>query len=781
MKKLSLYQKKRKFDETSEPKPRLKKSTGKALIFCVQRHNARRLHFDLRLELDGVLLSWAVPKGPSMDPADKRLAIHVEDHPLEYAHFEGTIPAGNYGAGTVEIWDEGTYLAEAQAMRDGLKKGHLHFELQGKKLKGAFDLIKIKDEDGKAWLLIKAKDEAVKKKLIKKSPMPKWVDPMLATLGDKAFDDDDWLFEIKWDGYRALAFIDGDKVGLWSRNHKSFKEQFPAVFLELKKLHSRVILDGEIVVLDEEGLSHFQLLQSCFENPSCNVHYMVFDMLFYEGQDLRNLTLPERKQYLQEFLSTQRLQRIHYADHVEEEGKAFFQAAQTRGLEGIIAKRKDSTYVSVRSPDWVKIKTHKGQEMVIAGFTPGRGAREYFRSLILGSYEKGVLEFRGHVGTGFSQKNLAEVYKKMKPLIQAHCPFATKPKTNGPATWIKPVLVAEINFREITKDGSLRQPVFKGLREDKEAREAKVEVPTALSAKSQEFSNLDKIYWPKEHYTKGDMLLFYEVVAPFMVEHLKGRPVMLRRFPDGIEGMTFYQKNIEKPPPWLSTVVIEHPHGKKKQDRHPIIDDTKSLLYLANLGTIEFHPMLSSVEDLECPNFMAIDLDPEALDFSKVVEVAKEAHRLLDDLELANYCKTSGGRGLHLYVPLGKEVLYEQSLALAELVAHVLKSKMPSLVSLERMPQRRQKKVYIDFLQNVKGKSMIAPYSLRARPHAPVSTPIKWSELKSTLDPAKFTMATLPKRLEKLGDIFAPVLSESINFEEVVVRLERYLANQGKK
>lgn len=776
MKKLSLYQKKRKFDETSEPKPKLKKSSTKAKIFCVQEHHARRLHFDFRLELDGVLLSWAVPKGPSMDPSDKRLAIHVEDHPMDYAHFEGTIPAGNYGAGTVEIWDEGTYIADEKAMREGLKKGHLNFELKGKKLKGSFDLIKLKGDDEKAWLLIKKNDAAVKKKLIKKSPMPQWIGPMLATLGDDPFDGEEWLFEIKWDGYRALAMIEKGKVALWSRNHKSFNEQFPAIVDELKSLKGPVIIDGEIVVLDEKGISDFQLLQTCFEEPSCNVHYMVFDILFHDGHDLRGLGLEERKNYLKNYLANYALNRIHYTDHVEDEGKAFFALAHKNGLEGIIAKRKNSAYVSLRTTDWIKIKAHMNQEMVIAGFIPGQGAREYFRSLIVGSYENGILQFRGHVGTGFNQKSLADIFKKMQPLIQTKCPFSTVPKTNGKAIWLKPILVANIAFREITREGSLRQPVFKGLRIDKEARDVRMEEPLKIP----KISNPSKIYWPDDALSKGDMLAYYHMVAPVIVPHLKGRPVMLHRYPEGIMGQDFYQKNIEKPPAFMSTVIIEHPHGKKKQDRHPIVDNEASLLYLANLGTIEFHPMLSTIDDLECPNYMVIDLDPEALSFAKVIEVAKEAHRILDDLLLPNYCKTSGGRGLHLYVPLGTEVLYEQSLALAELIAHILLSRMPSLVSLERMPKKRQKKVYIDFLQNVKGKSMIAPYSLRARPHAPVSTPIKWSELSNNLDPLQFTMRTIEKRLQKIGDILAPSLHENIDFKEVVMTLENYLAKQGK-
>jgi bifunctional non-homologous end joining protein LigD len=775
MSRLKSYQEKRKFEQTTEPKPKLGKTKPGLLRFSVQKHQARRLHYDLRLELDGVLLSWAVPKGPSMDPKDKRLAIHVEDHPLDYIYFEGVIPPGNYGAGTVEVWDKGLYVAEPKAMRDGLKKGHLHFELQGKKLKGTFTLIKIKSEKDNAWLLFKVEDEEAKKKApLKKTKMPEWVSPMLASVADKAFDSDEWLFEIKWDGYRALAFLNKSNVELMSRNQKSFNAQFPTLVDELKHLKAKAILDGEIVAVDDEGHAHFELLQGWADN-SGNLHYMIFDLLFLDGYDLRSLPLTERKERLHQFLSPFQSQFLHFSDHAEDKGMRLFEEAKKNGLEGLIGKRKNSPYVSMRSQNWRKIKTSRGQEFVIGGFTKTRNSREHFRSLILGTYEDGVLKFAGHVGTGFDQQSLEAVFKKMKPLIRKTCPFEVPPKTNGPATWLKPQLVAEIGFAEITKQGILRQPVFRGLRQDKLAKEITKESP-ASGISSSLFSNIGKIYWPKEGFTKGDMLAYYEAVAPFMVPHLEDRALTLRRFPDGIDGLTFYQKNITKPPSWLTTVLLDHPHGKgKKQDLHPVINDAQSLLYCANLGSIEIHPMLARSHNLEFPDFLVIDLDPEDIPFHKVIEVAKAAHRLFDAIELPSYCKTSGWRGLHLYVPLGGQVFHEESLRLAELLAYVLREQLPSLVSLERMPKRRQKRVYIDFLQNVKGKSMVAPYSLRARPGAPVSTPLKWSEVKEGLEPLDFNMLSVPKRLIKIGDIFAPVLEGAIDLEEVLKRLERHL------
>lgn len=622
MSRLKSYQEKRQFENTSEPKPKISKSSG-ALRFSVQKHQARRLHYDLRLELDGVLLSWAVPKGPSMDPHDKRLAVHVEDHPLDYIYFEGVIPPGNYGAGTVEVWDRGIYVAEKKAMREGLKKGHLHFELHGEKLSGAFTLIKIKTEKDNTWLLFKVDDARAKKKLVdlKKTRMPKWISPMLARSADKPFDSNEWLFEIKWDGYRALAFLNGTKVKLLSRNQKSFAAQFPIVMDELKKLKAKAILDGEIVVLDENGISHFELLQGAAENPDSNLHYMIFDILFLDNYDLRSLPLFERKEHLKEFLSRTDSARLHYSEHGEDRGISLFKEVAKKGLEGLMAKRKNSLYESSRSSDWLKIRNSLRQEFVIAGFTHERGIRNFFGSLILGTYSEGILKFAGHVGTGFDQKTLASVFQKMKALIRKSCPFLEIPKTNGPATWLKPQLLAEISFTEITKQGSIRHPVFHGLRIDKEAKDLEREI-IAKNRGGLSLSNVDKIYWPKEGYTKGDMLAYYETVSPFMVPHLKDRALTLRRFPDGILGATFYQKNITHPPAWLTTALLDHPHGKgKKQDLHPVIEDSQSLLYWANLGSIEINPMLARIQSLEALYILILT--------RRCAFIPKEAGRLL--------------------------------------------------------------------------------------------------------------------------------------------------------
>lgn len=461
---LKKYHQKRTFEKTPEPKGSAKKKKTKLPEFVVQKHDASHLHYDFRLEHKGVLLSWAVPKGPSMDPKDKRLAVHVEDHPLEYRHFEGTIPKGNYGAGAVEIWDKGTFETPEITIDAGLKKGHLNFVLHGEKLQGTFNLVKLKDD--KNWLLIKGKD--VKKKL------PGFIKPMLATLKKEPFDDPEWLFEIKWDGYRALAYIES-KVRLYSRNQNLFNPLFPTLVKELEKIQSQAIMDGEIVLLDEKGKSDFQLMQNYQRTQKGHLYYYAFDLLFLNGEDLRELPLIERKKKLEALLKEYPLDKVRYGDHVEKKGIAFFKEAQKYGLEGIVAKRKSSEYHSTRTKAWFKIKTGMRQEAVIVGFTQARGSRKHFGALLLGVYDKGKLTYIGHVGTGFTEATLKDMDKKMAPLIVEKSPFSQKIKTNMPVTWIKPELVCEVVFSEWTDDGILRQPAFKGLRIDKKAKEVKRE------------------------------------------------------------------------------------------------------------------------------------------------------------------------------------------------------------------------------------------------------------------------------------------------------------------
>lgn len=506
---LKKYREKRSFEHTLEPKDLKGKIDSSLPVFCIQKHDASHLHYDFRLEHKGVLLSWAVPKGPSFKPTDKRLAIQVEDHPFEYRNFEGMIPSGNYGAGTVMIWDEGPYSvlgAESKksveaAIDAGIKKGHLDFVLNGEKLQGAFSLIKIKNSKNN-WLLIKGKDEYVKdinietldysvrthksleeisegislKKNKSSKPLPDFTTPMLATLTESAFDDSEWLFEVKWDGYRALAYID-DKVMLYSRNKTLFNTLFQPIVKELKKIKMQCILDGEIVILDEKGKSDFQLMQNYQKTQNGNLYYYIFDLLFLNGKDLRDSPLLERKKKLQALLQAYSLKHVYYSDHIEEKGVSFFEKAQQYDLEGIIAKKQTSIYRSIRSKNWLKIKTHHAQEAVIGGFTKPRGSRKYFGALLLGVYDGNKFIYIGHVGTGFTNNLLKDIYEKMSPLVVEQCPFDKKIKPNMPAVWIKPQLVCEIAFSEWTDEGIMRQPTFKGLRIDKKAKQVKRELP----------------------------------------------------------------------------------------------------------------------------------------------------------------------------------------------------------------------------------------------------------------------------------------------------------------
>jgi bifunctional non-homologous end joining protein LigD len=504
---LKAYRSKRTLEKTPEPKGS-KKSPSKHLQFVVQKHDARNLHYDFRLELDGILKSWAIPKGPSLDSSVKRLAIEVEDHPLEYGSFEGTIPKGNYGAGKVIVWDRGSYAPvsgektireQEKSIREQLKKGELKLVLFGEKLRGEFALIRIgKDERKNQWLLIKKKDEyessedvtknvksvisgdTIEGALSKaaKGKIPHHIKPMLAYLLDKPFNDKDWIFEIKWDGYRALAEVSSKKVHLYSRNFLSFDEMFPAVLQALKKIKTDVVLDGEVVVFDKKGKSQFQLLQNYLrsEENQGALRYCIFDILYYDGRDLRDLSLIERKKILQDVIDWEGNPILHLSDSIEGRGIDFFKAAKKQGLEGIIGKEKQSHYVSKRSRSWVKVKSHQRQEAVIGGFTQPRGSRKRFGALLLGIYENSKLIYVGHVGGGFDESLLEDLHDQLIPLITDKCPFSKQPKTNTPATWVKPKIVCEVSFQEWTSEGIMRQPIFHGIREDKVPKSVKREV-----------------------------------------------------------------------------------------------------------------------------------------------------------------------------------------------------------------------------------------------------------------------------------------------------------------
>lgn len=828
---LENYYEKRNFKTTPEPKG-LKRDTKPLLSFVVQKHSASHLHFDFRLELDGVLKSWAVPKGPSTNPNDKRLAMMVEDHPLDYQNFEGLIPKGNYGAGSVIVWDKGFYSSSdvdkvensEKKIKEGLAKGHFSFLLAGEKLKGKFTLTKVKtDQDSKenSWLLIKNEDDYANKDISKQtsvlsgktleevekdSKSPKWLSkkfadlknlpsenfpnkfsPMLATLGDKPFDSANWIFEIKWDGYRTIAEIKNGEVNLLSRNNKSFNDKFADLVPSLRWENTQAVLDGEVVVLDENGKPNFSFLQNYPELKQGKLVYYVFDIAHLNGHNLRSLPLLERKKILKDVLLQS--QSVRFSEHIEKNGNDFFELAKKSGLEGIVAKKEDSSYLpGKRVETWLKIKVKKQQEAVIAGYTEPRGGRKFFGALVLGVYENNKLVYIGHTGGGFDERNLQKTFEKLTNLKTKDPPFEEVPKTNSPVTWVKPQLVCEVSFSEWTSDGHLRQPIFLGLREDKYPEEVHKETekqnPVELTAKDEEeisiqgkvqtVTNLDKVFWPEKGFTKKTLIEYYLKIADFILPYLKDRPESLLRFPNGVKENGFFQKNFDQPhPEWVQTFPIES-ESEGRTINYVLCQDISTLVYLTNLGCIDFNPWSSRIQNLDKPDFLVIDLDPLEIAFSEVVKTALTVHEVFEKLKIKNYCKTSGATGLHIYVPLAANYSYEQVKVFSEIVANIVNKKLPKTTSVLRSPSKRQGRVYLDFLQNRKGQTLAAPYSVRAREEASVSTPLLWEEVNSSLDPKKFTIENIPKRLEEKGDLWKEVLIQKTNFEQALKNLQTF-------
>lgn len=774
---LKTYKQKRNFQKTTEPDTEIRKSKG-GLIFVVQKHHASHLHFDFRLELDGVLKSWAVPKGPSMNPRDKRLAMMVEDHPYDYRTFEGLIPPGNYGAGSVIIFDQGNYssiegIDNIEALKKGLSKGDLKFVLNGEKLKGEFALVKTKDKN--SWLLIKKKDQYATNKNITVEDAEPDIKPMLATLADKPFNDPAWIFEIKWDGYRTIAHLHKDQVELISRNGLSFNKVFIPVHKELATYNAWAVLDGEMSVLDEKGLPQFQLIQNYLKTGQGTLVYYVFDILYLNGIDLRSRPLLERKRILSNFIPESKI--IKYSDYIIEKGIVFFKEAADAGLEGIIAKKADSKYYSnKRSQSWLKVKTQMRQEAIIAGFTKPRGSRKKIGALILGVYdENNELKYIGHTGGGFTVKSLNEVYERLEPLITEKGSFKTIPKVNNPATWVKPLLICEVAFQGWTDSGNMRHPIFLGLRGDKKTKDVKKELPMKKEVKKEgrlQLTNLDKVLWPKDGYTKSDLINYYDQMSYVILPYLKDRPESLHRHPNGIDKKGFYQKDLEYEPSWVETCKL-HSESNNKMVNYLLCQNKETLLYMANLGCIEINPWNSRTKKLEYPDYMVIDLDPgERTSFETVIKVAQETRKLLEELNIQSYCKTSGATGLHVYVPLNSKYHYDSVRDFGKIIAYIVNSRMPEDTTIERSLSKRKGKLYIDYLQNRKGQTLAAPYSLRPREKAPVSTPLKWNEVKKGLEPTKFTMKNIFKRLDKVGDLWEGTIGKGINIEKALKSIE---------
>ncbi|MET0635481.1 MAG: DNA ligase D [Chitinophagaceae bacterium] len=957
---LTEYRKKRSFKKTPEPEGGKVAASG--LRFVVQMHAASHLHYDFRLEMDGVLKSWAVPKGPSTDPSVKRLAMMVEDHPYDYRNFEGSIPKGQYGGGTVIVWDEGTYMpaesaatdksAQDKELRSGLRKGKIVFTLNGQKLKGDWALVKSSYQGENSWLLMKMKDrfaktsditkkdksvlsgktikqieknpgkiygqpdvkketvtskkvksapraassnsgkkETVTTKKIKSTPraasstarindavttkntkpapkaassparkkaapqkrklkdpgaelvdtidirgskkevetlvkqgkkekFPVDLSPMFATLVDEPFDSDEWIYEVKWDGYRAVAFVNGNKVELKSRNNKSFDEKFYPVYAELKKLGLKIVLDGEVIVVNDEGRADFGRLQNWRSEADGELKYYVFDILYYDGYSLLHLPLSTRRKILASLIPASDM--ILLSQAFDASGTEFFKAASKMKLEGIMAKKLDSDYKpGLRTKEWLKIKVKQRQEVVIGGYTRNDGTAKAFSALLVGVYKGNHLHYTGKVGTGFSDKLQQEMMAEFKKVISKTNPFTEEPDINKPsrfrpdpphaeAVWLKPVLVCEVSFAEMTTDSVMRHPSFEGMRSDKKATQVKEEKAMAVKKlvkesvlheknllktpgkqerktllnptdESQErtingeklkFSNLNKIYWPKEKFTKRDLLNYYYQIAPYMLPYLKNRPQSLNRYPNGIEGQSFYQKDVKgKVPDWIETF----PYRSETEDKDKeflVASNEASLLYMASLGAIELNPWSSTIKKPDHPDWCIIDLDPDTNTFDKVIETALVTKEVLDAINVDSYVKTSGSTGIHIYIPLGAKYTYEHSKEFARVIVTIVQSQLPKFTSIERATKLRKGKIYLDFLQNRPQATLAAPYSARPKPGATVSTPLNWDEVKKGLKLKDFTIKNVPARVSETGDLFKPVLGKGINMQDAIKKVE---------
>lgn len=838
---LNEYARKRHFDKTPEPPP--DEPTGKqgerGGFFCVQRHDASHLHYDFRLEVNGVLVSWAVPKGPSLDPARKALAMKVEDHPLDYGTFEGNIPENNYGAGSVMLWDKGHYdvLGDMDASAQ-ITRGDFKFTLHGVKLTGSFAIVRMKrSAKGNEWLLIKKPDEfavpgydinefawsiatkrtqeeiannvqsatAADVKGAKKAPLLANPEAMFATAGTKPTAGSKWLYEIKWDGVRALCRVQNGAVQMFTRTGNRCDRQYP----ELQDLPDHLAvknawLDGEICVMDDDGRTRFELIQPRIHaNPrsipaltqSTPVTLFLFDVLYADGYDLRGATLEDRRQFLQTVVSPG--PHIRISQTFESEGEQMFEAASKMGLEGILAKDRHSKYEAGRSKHWYKIKVLNEQEFVIGGFTAGE--REYFGSLILGVYEDGKLRHVGQVGTGFDERTMKHVFSKMKPLITTESPFAKRPRIKD-VTWVKPELVCQVRFLEWTKEKILRGAVFISLRDDKQANEAVEELASIPTPESTEFNltgkektveidghalkftNLEKVFFPKDNWKKRDLLEYYNAVSAWLVPHLKDRPLSLKRYPNGIAGKFFFQKDAgDQLPDWMQcAVMVEGDPPRKKH--YALANDRASLLYLTNWGCIDQNPLTSRTGNLDHPDWMLLDLDPVEAPFDLIVDAALLVREVLKELGLIGLPKTTGGDGMHVYVPLQPVYSYDQVRSFAEILSHLVIAKEPDLFTTPRSVAKRQKnRVYFDYLQIGTGKTISAPYVVRAYDGAPVSTPLEWKEVKRGLKPLDFRIDNAIERFQRVGDIFAPVLAGAQRLENALEHINDMSEPPGKK
>jgi bifunctional non-homologous end joining protein LigD len=758
---VSLSEYRRKRDPAKTPEPFTGGTRGAGPIFVVQRHDARRLHYDFRLERAGALASWAVPKGVPVEPGTKALAVHVEDHPLEYATFHGEIPSGQYGAGTVEIWDHGTY-----ELLEEKRNGQLTFELHGERLHGRYTLVPA-HLDGKEqnWLLIKGHDDGTDS-----NPVSASYTPMLATLADGVPHGEEWTYEVKFDGFRALAYVRAGECTLVSRNGNSLTERFPGIAKDVAKATKspNAVLDGEICRVNADtGRATFSELQQ----GSGVLVYYAFDLLELDGTTLVDEPLEERRERLRSLLDA-RTTTVSFSESFDD-GDALFAVAAEQGLEGIVAKRSGSTYKQRRTRDWLKVKTENVQEFVVAGYTRGAGRRAgTFGSLVLAVNEGRELRYVGNVGTGFDDAEIRKLLALLKPLHRDTSPFAEPPKMprvrKSDVHWVEPQLVAQVRFGEWTHDGRLRHPAYLGIREDKGAAEVTREEPFAdvirRGKRELRLSNLDKPFWPDEQITKGDLLRYYQAVAPVLVPHLRGRPFTMRRYPDGAYGKAFFQKDAPSHmPDWISTyralVSTRESTRAKKWVEFPVVGDELALLWMVNMGCIDMNTWYSRVDKPDRPDFVLFDLDPTPeVPWSQTIEVALILRDVLEALDLLSFPKTSGGKGFHVLVPVDRRSTYADTREFAEVVAGAIARSHPKLATTEWSKARRRG-VLIDSNQNGEGKTIASAYSVRPRPNAPVSTPLSWDEVSDKLNPSIYTMPAVLERVRQRGDVYAGVVT----------------------
>ena len=789
------YERKRDLTATPEPAGGEAGQPGGQPRFVVQEHSATRLHWDLRLEHDGVLASWAIPNGIPADPDENRKAVHTEDHPLEYLEFHGEIPKGNYGAGTMTIWDRGTYECHKW------EAGKIVMTFHGEKLRGRYALFRAGSD--KDWMIHRM-DPADPGR----EPMPEGVVPMLARLAKLPKDDDGWAYEIKWDGVRAIAYLQPGRIRLESRNLNDLTAQYPELRGIVRDLGAHeAVLDGELVAFDADGRPSFERLQQRMHQTSESVirrrarthpaTYVIFDLLHLDGRSLMDEPYEERRRLLEEL----RLQGPHWQvpAYATGDGAGLLTASADRGLEGLVAKRLESRYEpGKRGGAWLKVKNTARQELVIGGWLPGEGRRaQRLGALLLGFYEPGgegesVLRFAGRVGTGFTEKTLDALAERLRPLERKSSPFQGRRPPKG-AVFVEPQLVAEVEFSEWTKERMLRHPSFKGLREDKDPREIVLEKPVDadvapeptigsflasarplaggkaeldVEGRTLRLSNLDKVLFPSTGFTKGDLIDYYARIAPVLLPHLHGRPLTLKRYPDGVEGGHFYEKRCPSHrPDWVATAAIWSERNKQEVD-YCLAEDLPTLVWAANLADIELHTSLSRAEDMQRPTMMVFDLDPgEPADIIDCCQVGLWIRGMLRELGLSTYAKTSGSKGLQLYVPLNSEVGYDTTKPFARSVAETLERQLPDRVVSRMTKSLRPGKVLVDWSQNDDSKTTVCVYSLRARERPSVSTPVDWDEVEQALearDPGllSFDYLAVLERVDDRGDLFAPVLSE---------------------